>query len=247
MNLKKTIKPGQCRAMRCVEPDAGAGLCARHAQENEASYPDHVVPIGAPVATPATDEDRVKESLAARSVSIAETLECLPAYEIQSQEDMEYANTLLGEIKTLAKALESERTAVTKPINAALKGINGWFKPVAELYAQAEKILKEKIAEAVASTMQAQDEALALIASVDGESPCEVLALAHGEALIDLPDNVSVREEIDFEIEDAALVPRKFCVPDTRLLKAYGQALGISAVVPGVRYFTKRVVTQRSK
>jgi hypothetical protein len=272
LNVKRKTKPGQCRAMRCKEPDNGSGFCARH--EPEALAQGLIVPITAvgPKHEPTTAKDPVEaaglvagfahvaaeaEIVPAPAVqiearqsreSIQETLEGLDDLVIASDDDMSYANELLGYVKTQYKALEERRKSVSKPLNDVLKTYNSWFKPVTDLLKSAEQMLKAKIADATAAARKAQDEALARVAEAEagGEAGGEVLAVAHGRDIVHTPDNVSIREVWDCEIVDPDAVPHAFCDPNVQRLLAYVNAFGAKAEVAGVKFFKKQIVTQRA-
>lgn len=67
------------------------------------------------------------------------------AFQITSHDDYLLAADELIALKTKAKALEDKRTGITGPINAALKAINDLFRAPAQLLANAEAILKQKM------------------------------------------------------------------------------------------------------
>lgn len=66
-------------------------------------------------------------------------------YEIISPERALAAGDDLKEIKSLARQLEAKRTAITRPINKALKEINSLFKPAKFWLSQAEILTKGKL------------------------------------------------------------------------------------------------------
>lgn len=131
---------------------------------------------------------------------------------IDSQETYDLAADELKAIKTKAKTLEDQRTAITGPINKALKAINDLFRGPTQYLEQAEKIIKtkmltysteqERIAaeerrraeaavraeqerlarEAAAKEAAAKAEADALIAAGNAEKAAEVQANAAIEA-----------------------------------------------------------------
>ena len=87
----------------------------------------------------------VEKELQAEAKSTGEAMQVLSDLAIQNDDDLAFAGDVLKDAKTRWKALEEKRTAVTGPLNAALREINGWFKPVQEPLKRAESILKEKI------------------------------------------------------------------------------------------------------
>ena len=55
-------------------------------------------------------------------------------------------------------------------------------------------------------------------------------------------DGVSFRDEWDFEITDAALLPREYLVPDEKKIRGVVKSLRDATAIPGVRAFSRRVV-----
>lgn len=72
-------------------------------------------------------------------------LSMVESMEIDSQDTYELAAEELQAIKTKAKQLEDQRTAITGPINQALRGINALFKDPATFLEKAEGIIKRKM------------------------------------------------------------------------------------------------------
>lgn len=61
-------------------------------------------------------------------------------------------------------------------------------------------------------------------------------------------DGISVREDWGyFEVVNLALVPREFLEIDEKKVFGYGKAMKRDANVPGIRFFSKTVTTQRIK
>ncbi len=131
---------------------------------------------------------------------------------IDSPDTYELAADELKAIKSKAKAIEDQRTAITGPINKALKAVNDLFRAPSQYLEQAEKIIKgkmisytteqeriaaearrkaeaalraeqERIArEAAAAAAAAEAEAEKLLAAGDVEQAAEVQANAAIEA-----------------------------------------------------------------
>lgn len=64
---------------------------------------------------------------------------------IDSQETYDLAADELKAIKSKSTTLETQRTAITGPINKALKAVNDLFRGPAQYLEQAEKIIKTKM------------------------------------------------------------------------------------------------------
>ncbi len=88
-------------------------------------------------------------------------------YEISTPELAVAAADDLKAVKALAKQLEQKRTAITGPINQALREVNALFKPAKEWLSQAEQLLKGKLLayqneqDRIARELQAEADALA--------------------------------------------------------------------------------------
>lgn len=67
------------------------------------------------------------------------------AFEIASHDDYLLAADELIALKSKSKALEDKRTGITGPINSALRAINDLFRVPAQLLANAETLLKQKM------------------------------------------------------------------------------------------------------
>lgn len=107
---------------------------------------------------------RPDEALFSRSKA---SLAAAQEYEIHAPEEAQDAGAILREIKGLSKELDEKRTAITGPINLALREINGLFKPAKEWLGQAEQVLKSKMLaykaeqDRIARELQAKADALA--------------------------------------------------------------------------------------
>lgn len=74
-----------------------------------------------------------------------QALAFIEGFIVDSQEAYELAGDELQAIKGRAKVLESQRTAITVPMNNALRAINALFGGPAELLEQGEAMLKRKM------------------------------------------------------------------------------------------------------
>lgn len=64
---------------------------------------------------------------------------------VADDESYEFANKILQENKGKARDLETERRAIVDPINAGVKRINDLFRGPATFYAEAERLIKQKM------------------------------------------------------------------------------------------------------
>ena len=81
----------------------------------------------------------------ALSESAARALKFAQEYTIASQEEFDLIADDLRATKSRIAALEAKRTAITGPLNAALKAVNDLFRVPASLLAQTEGVFKSKM------------------------------------------------------------------------------------------------------
>jgi len=59
-------------------------------------------------------------------------------------------------------------------------------------------------------------------------------------------EGISFREDYDFEILDAAVIPREYLMPDEKKIRGVVRAMRASTNIPGVRAFSRRVASVRA-
>lgn len=176
----------------------------------------------------------------------------------------------LRDVMDLKKELEAKRVSVTKPLNDVLGIINGWFKPpMAKLktaedgyklgmaqFEQAEqaRIRKEEAeARRIADEQRAELERRAVKAAEQGkvekaEELIERAVAVVPEAPATAPlkaSGIGFGEQWEFEIIDAAQVPREFCKVDEAKIGQYVRAMKVDAKITGVRVFSRPKVSAR--
>ena len=199
-----------------------------------------------PTYVPGPADGVVETRLAAEADEAKEILAMVEQFQIVTQEDMEFANECLGEVKTKLKELKEEREGVTKPMNAALKKVRGWFKPAETFYGHAEKAWKDRIAAWTLAQAEAQRRALEAVqaASAAGDvgAVAQAMTLASA-ATAELPGNVSVQERWVVEITDNYAVPPDYWSPDiNKIREAVGGGI---REIPGCRIYRDDIVTRR--
>ena len=143
----------------------------------------------------------------------------LRALTITTPEARATVNELLFVTKTRAKAIEDERTSVTKPLNAVLRTVNGWFKPLSGVLGEVETLCKQKLWD-YDRLIEAQQRAQ-LQAASEAYKAGQVEAAT--EALAAIPDKpitagTSIGTSRVLRVVCADLVPREYCSPDAALL-----------------------------
>ena len=191
-----------------------------------------------------------KSQLQAEGNEAAAFLKDIQGFEVTDQDGLEFLAATLKEIKGKKKLLEEERKSVTNPISQFVNGIRAWFDQAEGYYKLLEVDLKDKIARAEQANRDRNTYALreAEEAHRIGNRPAVVQALANVQTLQPIK-GLSTREEWDFEIEDAGLVPREFCVPSMPKIREAMRApteSGEPRGIPGVRFFKRTIVASRS-
>lgn len=95
--------------------------------------------------TPAQTKGQVQYDASAAIVLTGQAQRALSGAEdftVDSDEMLEAAGDDLRAIKALQKSVETQRTAITAPLNQVLRAVNDLFRPAGEYLAQAETKLK---------------------------------------------------------------------------------------------------------
>lgn len=254
-----------CNAARCAQDKDlvayAPGVAFPKAEGQVTLCPDHVArrdkerAAEAPAdkaiaAAPAMFEaqDKMEAELATEARDAKEILAMVRSFQVNGQEDINFANGCLGDVKDKLKELKSKREEATRPMNAALKAIRGWFKPAEEFYTEAEGIWKEKIRDGLSALEARQRAALNAAAEAhqagDLSSVTEAMVVA-SQATASAPANVSIVRHWTFTITDEALIPREYLTPDLQKIGAVVRAMGDQANIPGVRADRDDTVVRR--
>ena len=85
------------------------------------------------------------QALAIERAQLDPVLAAWRALDVNTEALRVFANDELVKVKTRIKALETQRTTVTGPLNQVLTTVNGWFRPARESYVALEGVLKDKL------------------------------------------------------------------------------------------------------
>ncbi len=176
-----------------------------------------------------------------------EQLEMIALCEIESKADMYDMGLLQRASFEKVKELTAKRLELTRPIDAAKKGIMDLFKPAIGFHEAIESAAKKKIEGFRLEAARAQDAALAAVAASGGEADRATLVVAHGGQVLALPE--TSREVISWRatIVDSSQLP-EWCwkrVIDREAIDAMVTSKGSEAKIPGV--LVERVVTIANK
>lgn len=187
--------------------------------------------------------------LAEREVE-SEKQEIIPAveeiktFDIRSDEDQEFAADILRDVKDKHRQVEEKRTAITKPLNRALREVNDLFRPLKTALEEAEKLLKGKIA-AYQRHVEAQNRLL-LEEAAEAESPEEAQQVLSTTRFVQPPQGVNIRYVWKPKVVDEAKIPREYLMPDLGKLEDYAKASKDEPkAIPGVVFNKVPIVASR--
>jgi hypothetical protein len=188
-------------------------------------------------------EEEIIRTIAAHKEEGGGLLTMVEAFEINSAEDYDAISEILKDIKTQFKQIEKERKAVTDPLNAVIKKVNGWFKPTKDDFTKIEKAIKRKMADYQLSQKQKQTEALEQAVE---QGDARFLQKASS---LQMPkvQGISNRVVWKFEIEDESLLPREFLMPDERAIAQVVNEQQGDTKIPGVKVIKDVQIGARSR
>lgn len=176
-------------------------------------------------------------------------LELIEDSDITNSDDYEVAGTMLKDLKGQAKKLKESRTEITGPMNKALEATRKLFRDPLKVLEQAERMLKQKMADYKNAIEEERQKALEVAgeASMAGDEEVAVAAMQRAAAS-KAPEvaGVSMTEVWDYEIVDEAEVPREFMCVDDDVVKATIKKNKGSTKIPGLRIFSKTSVRSAS-
>ena len=182
----------------------------------------------------------------------APIIEQVQALSITVSEDLIPATDLLSKINKYADALKKDRLSLTAPLEDSLKLIRAKYTPTESLLKEAVATLKDKMGSFQTEQLRIQREAEAkIVAKVESGYIKPETAISKMEAVEQVDKkvasdagSVSFREEKDFEVVDISKVPAKYLLPNMVELRI---AMKAGLEIPGCKYFTKQVITNRKK
>lgn len=266
INIKKTLDPKQCAAMRCKStpvsfvsgdawqlPDgARVPLCDVHMGRSTLVVHGTEVlsAAGALEKRPAPDAaGRAAETLARElNEELSESIELAKTFEVKTQADLDFVAELLIDVKRKLNQLAEAEASVTKPIRELLEGARELFRPAKNKLTLFEAMLKGKIAHARAVEDANNRKALADVeaAHTSGNEQAVEAALAQIRHQSNV-DGVSTRVGWTWQLEDISKVPLEYLEVDTLKLNALCRKAAEPDPIPGIRFVSKNIVTVRSK
>lgn len=236
MNIKKSRKPGQCAVVRCTAIAADL-LCETHEKEwTEAGKPTLTsAEPGTAMAKSGPLPQADRDALDAARHELQTALARVQSIPLQTQAQMDRLGEFASAVKGRAEEYETKRKSVVGPINASVKEINSWFKPISDTAEAILKTIKDRIGQRLLEIQHEKDAALKLIAANGGEADEATILVAHA-APMDAPRNFTAKRKFEYSVSDASLVPEKYWtrVLNRDALQAEVDRLGMAHGIPGI-------------
>lgn len=147
---------------------------------------------------------QVQEELTADRGNLQDALQMARIIPLDTQEGVDMAGEMMAMAVALKAEKEEQRKSVTGPLNAAVKTINSWFKPVTETCDSIVAVLKARVIESLAAAEVRQDEALQAIEDAGGKASPEHLLIAHNTPT--KPDNMTIKKVLVPRVVDFSLL-----------------------------------------
>lgn len=248
----KSPVQGQCAARRCkgtqhawLEHES-LSLCSRHHGEwIDGGSPalreqDGAGSLSGGTEVSASPPEAIESKLTREHTEVKQDIELIQGLPFETQDQIDLIHQVRDKAKVREKELESERRKVTDPINAALKRVNGWFKPVIKGYSEARRAANGRLLEAEQRAESEREASLQEIAAQGGHVDETTFLPAHDPPQVELGTGVG-RDLPAYEIIDETAVPRVLCKPDPSLCRqAAKEALEAGVEISGLRVFWKK-------
>lgn len=283
-NIKQTIDPKQCAAMRCKStPTAwvsgihwdfdvrmGVPLCDTHftpdlrageeeltrlLQEEKTPREDlgafietHGESTPAPAApAPTSTFDEAARSMVTATVHEAdESIVLVQGIQIESQDDLNFVNELLVDVKRKLNQVLEVEARVTKPLSALLESTRDLFRPAKQKLSLLEAMLKGRVADAKAREDANNRAALARAAEAHaaGDTQAVDAALVQVRHQSNV-EGVETRIGWTWEVEDLGRIPVEYFKLDETALNKLCKGSAEPKPVPGIRFVQKNIVVVR--
>lgn len=199
------------------------------------------------------------------------TLEVVKVYDELDDDMYSLAGREILDIKSKMKTIKETRMAITRPIDAAKKGVMDFFRAPMEHLEKAEKILNGLMIEyrgkKKAERQAAEEAARVKQKKIDDEAEAEAAKLraagkteeaeaveAEAEAAppavqideIEEVKGVHTRKNYKFRITDASKIPAEYLIPDEKKIGQVVRAMKDMASIPGVEVYCDEKISTRT-
>ncbi len=161
---------------------------------------------------------------------------------VRTQAQLTSASAALNRVAELVKAVDSARTAETRPHLDAKAAVDAKYQPTLKVLKECQKVIHEKLAAPLQEQHRREHEArLALQASVaeaGGTARVDesTLVVAHGreDGRLELPETLRQTSTLTFRVVDEALVPREYLSVDEGKVDAEIERTHGACKIPGI-------------
>lgn len=183
--------------------------------------------------------------------------------EIKTNEDLEPAADDLAIIAKVTKTVNAKRAEYTKPISDRLDQVRDVFKTLLEPLAEADRINRGKVKEfdneqrrKAAEAQRIEDEKFKLAQEEAALSGTGEHTQELGTAEVPPPVPERTRTDLGtlggrinwkYEVLDFSLLPDQYKLPNTALLTSFAKTTKGTQEVPGVRIYSEKDVTMRTR
>ncbi len=178
------------------------------------------------------DESPIHAAVTAAASPARSIASLVPALQLASQDDLTFATGILQTIKKEWKAHDDQRKLFTGPALNFQRAVNALYSPVLTAYAQAETVLKSKIAQYQAQQEQVRTDAM--VRMQPAPPPAELAGTG-----------VAVRTKRRWRVTDPDKVPRQWCSPDPAKIQAHLDGGGLEAIA-GIEFYDEQIVSVRT-
>lgn len=271
-NLKKAIKQDTCAVMRCKDraetaidarqawPDRDTTplpLCSRHLRQvSEYIEETPAEAVGSSIQQDPDMRDclavlcdmSVRDKAAGDLLKKEETLTALRALPIRNQGEIDSADDILRDIKKRLSWWKKTKTTCRKPFNEKLEEVSSWCNPPIEFYSEAERIVKVRIRD---GREELEKTRKALLQQVEAAHQAgdahRVQAVVQSAVVAEthLPKGMYQTKHFSFQVNAPDMVPRQFCSPDDKKIRAYIDACDGRVDIPGVTVWPDDIMGQR--
>lgn len=179
---------------------------------------------------------------------------------INTQDDLDNANSVLKIIKEKIKELDKGRKEITSPLELAKKRVIALYKTPTEMLQKAESLIKRgmiaftekaeaerrKQEEELRKRMEAKAERAEAKGKIEqAEEIRQQAELATVASTIEKPKGLQCRDLWKYKIVDETAIERQYLTPNHDMLSKMAVATKGSIVVKGVQFYAEKIIVSR--
>jgi len=172
---------------------------------------------------------------------------------IASDEDMANGSDILSELRLVEKFITERKKAITKPLMDGLASARDLFKPLEKNYADATKIVKDKMLKfALSEEDRIEKEKGKVEARVEKGTMKVETAVDKMDSIGEVKKSfagekskISIREVTKIRITDESLIPREYLTPDVNKITEAVLKKGLE--ISGVKIYVEKSLVGRTR